>query len=284
MDYYIVIPIHNEEAFLKSTLDSILKQKLAPKKVVLVNDNSTDGTENIIDQYCTANSLFQKLNTTSSTQHMPGSKVINAFNKGLEVLDDNYDVIVKLDADVILPSNYFKVICSYYLQIKNLGICGGFIYEQNNAGEWILNHPMDKDHVRGAIKAYSKACFKTIGGLKNAMGWDTVDELLARFHNFTIHTDTTLKVKHLRPTGKAYNAKAKRLQGKAMYTMRYGFVITCIASMKMAMKNKSVKSFWNNMSGYVQASQNKTSYLVTAEEGKFIKTLRWTNIKRKIKA
>ncbi len=77
---------------------------------------------------------------------------------------------------------------------------------------------MDKDHVRGAFKAYSKACFKAIGGLKCAMGWDTVDELLAQYHGFKIHTDDTLKVKHLRPTGKAYNKKAKGLQGKAMYT------------------------------------------------------------------
>ncbi|MDF4221347.1 glycosyltransferase family A protein [Maribacter sp. M208] len=282
MDYYIVIPIHNEEAFLKSTLDSILQQTLAPKKVVLVNDNSTDDTENIINYYCTTNSLFQKLNTTSSTQHMPGSKVINAFNKGLELLDDHYDVIVKLDADVILPSNYFKVICSHYQQNKNLGICGGFIYEQNNAGEWMLNHPMDKDHVRGAIKAYSKACFKAIGGLKNAMGWDTVDELLARFHGFSIYTEENLHVKHLRPTGKGYNARAKKLQGKAMYAMRYGFAITCIASLKMAMKNKSIKSFWNNMLGYTQALLNGRAYLVTKEEGKFIRNLRWTNIKRKI--
>ncbi|TDT46966.1 glycosyl transferase family 2 [Maribacter spongiicola] len=284
MNYYIVIPIHNEEAFLKSTLDSILLQTLAAKQVILVNDNSTDGTENIIDEYCTTSNLFKKVNTTSSTQHMPGSKVINAFNKGLELLDDNYDFIVKLDADIILPLNYFDVISQHFKKNQNLGICGGFIYEQNNAKEWILNHPMDKNHVRGAIKAYSKACFKAIGGLKNAMGWDTVDELLAQFNGYSLQTDATLKVKHLRPTGRAYNAKAKRLQGKAMYTMRYGFVITCIASMKMAMKNKSVKSFWNNMSGYIQASRNKTSYLVTEEEGKFIKNLRWTNIKRKIKA
>ena len=284
MDYYIVIPIHNEEAFLKSTLDSILQQTLAPKKVILINDNSTDRTENIIDEYCIANSLFQKLNTTSSTQHMPGSKVINAFNKGLEVLDDDYDIIVKLDADIILPPNYFKVISQHFKKNKNLGICGGFIYEQNNAGEWILNHPMDKDHVRGAIKAYSKACFKAIGGLKNAMGWDTVDELLAKFNDYTLQTDATLKVKHLRPTGKAYNAKAKKLQGKAMYTMRYGFLITSIASLKMAIKNRSIKSFFNNRMGYIQAVQNNTAYLVTVEEGKFIRNLRWKNIKRKFKA
>ncbi|SIQ25683.1 glycosyltransferase [Maribacter ulvicola] len=284
MDYYIVIPIHNEEAFLKSTLDSIQQQTLPPKKVILVNDHSTDRTEFIIDAYCAKSILFKKLNTTSSTQHLPGSKVINAFHKGLKLLDDNFEFIVKLDADVILPSNYFEIISNHFRTDEKLGIAGGFIYEQNNAGEWALNHPMDKDHVRGAIKAYSRACFKTIGGLKNAMGWDTIDELLAKYYGFKLRTDGTLKVKHLRPTGRSYNKKAKKLQGKAMYTMRYGFVITCIASLKMALKNKSILSFWNNMAGYLNAAKNKTPYLVNQAQGKFIRNLRWTNIKRKIKA
>lgn len=284
MDYYIVIPIHNEEAYLESTLNSILGQTLLPKKVILVNDNSTDSTETIINSFSSKHSIFQKLNIFSSTQHMPGSKVINAFNKGFNVLDENFDFIVKLDADIILPKNYFEVIGSHLKKEPKLGICGGFIYEQNDYGEWILNHPMDKDHVRGAIKAYSNACFNAIDGLKNAMGWDTVDELLAKYHGFLIQTDLTLKVKHLRPTGKAYNNKAKRLQGKAMYSMRYGFLITCIASIKMAAKNKSIKSFWNNIIGFMNAAHNNAPYLVNEDEGKFIRQLRWKNIKRKLYA
>ncbi|WP_339628460.1 glycosyltransferase [uncultured Maribacter sp.] len=284
MDYYLVIPIHNEEAYLESTLKSILGQTLLPKKVILVNDNSTDSTETIINSFSSKHSIFQKLNIISSTQHMPGSKVINAFNKGFNVLDESFDFIVKLDADIILPKNYFEVISSHFKKEPKLGICGGFIYEQNASGHWILNHPMDKDHVRGAFKAYSNACFRAIGGLKNAMGWDTVDELIAKYHGFLIQTDLTLKVKHLRPTGKAYNKKAKRLQGKAMYSMRYGFLITCIASIKMAAKNKSIKSFWNNIIGFLNAAQNNAPYLVNEEEGKFIRRLRWTNIKRKLYA
>ncbi|WP_339838870.1 glycosyltransferase family 2 protein [uncultured Maribacter sp.] len=284
MDYYLVIPIHNEEAYLESTLSSILEQTLQPKKVILVNDNSTDSTESIIDRFCSKSPIFQKLNIVSSAEHMPGSKVVNAFNNGLEVLDDSFDIIVKLDADVILPGNYFEVISSHFKDYPKLGICGGFIYEENDFGEWVLNHPMDKEHVRGAFKAYSKTCFKAIGGLRNAMGWDTVDELLAKYHGFEIQTYPTLKIKHLRPTGKAYDQKAKRLQGKAMYTMRYGFLITCIASIKMATKHKSIKSFWNNIAGYINAAQTNTPYLVNEEEGVFIRRLRWTNIKKKIYA
>ena len=282
MDYYIVIPAHNEEDFLESTLNSILKQSLLPKKVVLVNDNSTDGTGAIMDKYVKLNPIFYKLSTISSTEHMPGSKVINAFYKGFELLDDAYDFIVKLDADIILPPNYFEVISTHLKNDSSIGICGGFIYERTSAGNWELNHPMDSDHVRGAFKAYSKLCFKAIGGLKNAMGWDTVDELLAKYHRFKLHTDSNLKVKHLKPTGKAYNKKAKRLQGKAMYAMHYGFLITCIASIKMAISNRSFKSFWNNMSGYLNAVRNKTPYMVNEQEGKFIRRLRWQNIKRKL--
>jgi glycosyltransferase involved in cell wall biosynthesis len=43
---YIVIPAHNEEQFIALTLDSLISQTLLPKKVVIVNDNSTDKSRN----------------------------------------------------------------------------------------------------------------------------------------------------------------------------------------------------------------------------------------------
>ncbi|MEO9893214.1 glycosyltransferase family 2 protein, partial [Aurantibacter sp.] len=173
MNYYIIIPAHNEEAFLADTLNSVLRQSLLPKKVIVVNDNSTDGTETILDQFCTKNEVFTKLNTQSSTEHMPGSKVINAFKKGLALIDNDYDFLVKLDADIILPDNYFEKIAYIFQGNPRVGIAGGFVYEKDSNAEWKLNHPMNKNHVRGAFKAYTKNCFSAIGGLKNAMGWDT---------------------------------------------------------------------------------------------------------------
>jgi len=282
MNYYVIIPAHNEEAFLTDTLNSVLRQSLQPKKVVVVNDNSTDTTEAIINEFTTLSPIFEKLNTTSSEIHMPGSKVINAFNKGLGLLDNEYDFLVKLDADIILPDNYFERIAYILTGSPKVGIAGGFIYEKDSEGQWKLNHPMNKNHVRGAFKAYSKACFKAIGGLKPAMGWDTVDELLAEYHDFEIFTDNELHTKHLRPTGKSYNEKAKLLQGKAMYTMRYGFWITFIASAKMAWNSKNWSVFIANFEGYYTARKEGAPFLVTAKQGKFIRKLRWANIKRKL--
>ncbi|MEP3210984.1 MAG: glycosyltransferase family 2 protein [Maribacter sp.] len=282
MRYYIVIPAHNEEAFLADTLNSVLRQSLQPEQVVVVNDNSTDGTEAIIDTFLGLSSIFKKLNITSSTLHMPGSKVVNAFNKGLSVLNDEFDFLVKLDADIILPDNYFERIAYIFTGNPKVGIAGGFLSEKDSNGHWKRNHPMNKNHVRGAFKAYSKNCFKAMGGLKNAMGWDTVDELLAQYNGFEIFTDDGLNAKHLRPTGLSYNEKAKLLQGKAMYTMRYGFWITFIASAKMALNHKNWKVFFDNFEGYYTARKERASFLVSEKQGQFIRKLRWKNIKRKL--
>jgi glycosyltransferase involved in cell wall biosynthesis len=47
MNYYIVIPAHNEEAFISLTLQSLISQTHLPSKVVVVN-NSTDKTAEIV--------------------------------------------------------------------------------------------------------------------------------------------------------------------------------------------------------------------------------------------
>jgi glycosyltransferase involved in cell wall biosynthesis len=282
MEYYIIIPAHNETEFLADTLDAVVNQSILPKKVIVVNDHSTDNTEHIIDGYVKNYPFIQKRNRSSSDRHMPGSKVIQSFNYGLEVLDDAFDFIVKLDADIILPPDYFEQITRIFKENPKVGIAGGFAYEQDTTGEWKRNHPMNKDHVRGAFKSYTKSCFNAIGGLKAAMGWDTVDELLSIYHGFTIYTDETLRVKHLRPIGAAYNKRAKFLQGEAMYALRYGLGISLIASIKMAITLKKPRAFTDNLRGYFSARKDQKPFIVTEEEGRFIRQYRWKGIRNKL--
>jgi glycosyltransferase involved in cell wall biosynthesis len=281
MDYYIVIPAHNEEAFISLTLQSLISQTHLPKKVVVVNDNSTDKTADIVLAFAKENPFITLVNKTSSAIHLPGSKVIQAFLKGFETLDDNYDVIVKLDADLILPNNYFKTIIGHFQQDPNIGMAGGFAYIEKN-GEWILENLTDKDHIRGAFKAYRKECFKQIGNLKPAMGWDTVDELLSKFYNWKVITDDSLIVKHLKPTGANYNKMARYKQGEAFYTLGYGFAITAIASAKLAMMKKKPLLFIDYINGFWKAKSAKTALLVTVEQAKFIRSYRLKKMKEKL--
>ncbi|MBL87153.1 MAG: glycosyl transferase family 2 [Winogradskyella sp.] len=282
MNFYIIIPAHNEEAFISKTLESLTKQTLLPKKLVVVNDNSTDNTEAVVDGFSKMHPWISQVISKSSDQHLPGSKIINAFYKGFETLDDNYDVICKFDADLIFPDNYLETLANHYSKNPKLGMASGFCYiEKDN--QWILENLTNKDHIRGALKAYRKTCFNQIGQLKPSMGWDTVDELLAKFHGWDILTDESLHVKHLKPTGQSYNKASKYLQGEAMYKMRYGFWITLISAIKLASKKGSFRLFKNYMAGYFKAKSLKTEFLVSKDEGKLIRDLRWKGIKSKFK-
>ena len=54
------------------------------------------------------------MNKKSDAIHLPGSKVIQAFHEGEKNIDDNYDIIVKVDADLIFPKNYFETIINHF--------------------------------------------------------------------------------------------------------------------------------------------------------------------------
>ncbi|MFC6096889.1 glycosyltransferase [Flavobacterium qiangtangense] len=281
MNYYIVIPAHNEEAFIALTLQSLSEQTLLPSKVVVVDDNSTDKTSEIVNEFSIKFPFISLVKKTSEAIHLPGSKVIQAFHKGFETLDENYDVIVKLDADLILPSNYFETIINTFKSDPKIGMAGGFAYIEKN-GDWILENLTDKDHIRGAFKAYRKECFLQIGNLKPAMGWDTVDELLCKFYGWKVVTNQSLKVKHLKPTGANYNKTARYKQGEAFYTLGYGFLITSIASAKLAMLKKKPLLFFDYIQGFLKAKSAKKPLLVTTEQAKFIRSYRLKKMKEKL--
>jgi len=283
MKFSIIIPAHNEETSIGLTLQSLVDQTLAPHEIVVVNDNSTDKTRSIVEEFQKRFNFIKLVNATSSNKHLPGTKIINAFYKGFAEANKDYDVICKFDADLIFPLNYLETLAFHFNKDKTIGMVAGYCYIKKN-DDWILESITSKDHIRGALKAYKKECFEDIGQLKTAMGWDTIDELLAKYNNWNIVLDDSLHVKHLKPTGANYNKSAKYLQGEAMYKMRYGFILTLITALKMGFKKKSFRYFKDYIIGYLKAKINKPDYLVTKTEGEYIRKLRWNGVKQKLKA
>ncbi len=280
MSYSVIIPAHNEAAFIGMMLESLANQTFLPSCVVVVDDNSTDATYGIAQTFADRFEKFTVIRNISGTEHLPGSKVIRAFNKGLEVADLN-ECIVKLDADLILPPQYFQRIIETFQSDSKIGMAGGFAAIVQD-GNWVVENLTDKDHIRGAFKAYRKECFEQIGGLRPAMGWDTVDELLARYHGWKVVTIAELQVKHLKPTGATYGKEARYKQGAAFYRLGYGFWITAIAAAKLALRKKKPGLFADYLAGYFQAAKSGESLLVSAEQAKWIRNYRWSRMKAKL--
>lgn len=281
LSFYIVIPAHNEEAYLKTTLQSLVTQSLLPKHIVVVDDSSTDNTLHIAQQFSDNYNFVSVVSHNSTEEHLPGTKVVNAFNKGLESLDGISDIICKFDADLKFPKNYLERVAELFLEKEQVGMASGILHIEKN-GRWEYENIADKNHIRGPIKAYRKACFEAIGGLKLSIGWDTVDVLLAKYNGWITNTDPKLIVQHLKPTGANYQRKGYEKQGEALYKMRYGFWITAIAALKMTINKKDLSVFADYLNGYNNAFSKSLDFIVSEVEGRFIRKYRWKTIRKKL--
>lgn len=281
MNFFIIIPAYNEAQYLAKTLDSLVNQSFLPKKILVVNDGSTDTTQDIIAPYAEKYEIIEGIFSHSETLHAPGSKVVNAFNSGLSAINEKVDVLCKFDADLIFPKNYLERISEIFKNNDRIGMAGGLCYIYKKEA-WVLEALTRKTHLRGALKAYRKECFDEIGGLKSTMGWDTIDELLAQYHGWEVRIDESLHVKHLKPTGTSYTAASRYKQGEAFYKMRYGWWLTVIASAKLAFRKKSSRYFFDCLKGYLRASKENIAFAVSEEEGSYIRKLRWKGIKERM--
>lgn len=281
MKIYIVIPAHDEAEYIGLTLQSLIDQSYPPAHIVVANDQSSDATPQIVSEFKSKHPSISMISITSSEEHLPGSKVIRAFNEGLKTLDEDFDIICKFDADLIFPPNYLETIATHFKSAQDIGMVGGFCTIPKDSG-WALENLTNKDHIRGALKAYRKKCFKDINGLQASMGWDTADELEAQYQGWKIITDQELLVKHLKPTGATYNKASKYKQGEAFYRLRYGLLLSLIGSAKLAYLKKDFSLFVDYMSGYFRALNQAPSFLLSKDAGDFSRKLRWKKIFQKL--
>src|SRR6476620_12182 len=49
--FSVVIPLYNKEKFIENTLNSVLNQSFADFEIIIVNDGSTDGSEQIVKNF-----------------------------------------------------------------------------------------------------------------------------------------------------------------------------------------------------------------------------------------
>ena len=280
MKVCIIIPVFNEQDFIKKSVESLIDQTIKPAEVIYVNDNSTDNSKNIIKNLIGKCEWIRVIDHKSFQEHVPGSKVIEAFNFGLKNLETQFDIICKFDGDIILPKNYIEKIIEIFNEKEKVGIAGGNVYVQKN-GKWIYENIAAKTHVRGPIKAYRAECFNDINALKSSIGWDTVDVLLAQKKGWLIYTDKKLIVKHLKPTGQKYSLHSKILQGESLYKMRFGFILSILSLLKSSLNNYSLSRLFFGLIGYCVSFLKQKPFIVTDEEGVYIRNFRWKVIYKK---
>lgn len=187
---------------MKYTIESMIAQTNRPLEWVIVNDGSTDGTGEVIDQYARREQWIRPVHRQNRGFRKSGGGVVEAFNDGLRKLTaTNWDFIVKLDGDLTFEPNYFETCLREFEHDPTLGIGGGVICYVKDGIKTFEECP--SFHVRGATKIYRRGCWEAIGGLWPAPGWDTIDEVKANMLGWTTRSFGALHLIHHRLTGSA---------------------------------------------------------------------------------
>src|SRR5881397_3520186 len=106
--YVLITPARNEAQFIELTIKSVIAQTVLPLKWVIVNDGSTDGTDEIVKKYAASLPWIELVRMPERRERHFAGKV-HAFNAGYaKVRDLDYGVIGNLDGDVSFDEDYFE--------------------------------------------------------------------------------------------------------------------------------------------------------------------------------
>lgn len=98
----IIIPIYNREILIREMLDSILSQTSDNWECIIIDDGSTDGTEDVVKSYSDSDKRFRYHKRPDS--HKQGGN--GARNYGLSI--SNGDFINFADSDDVLHHDFVK--------------------------------------------------------------------------------------------------------------------------------------------------------------------------------
>lgn len=124
----VIIPLYNAEKFIKNTLDSILTQEYTNFEIIVVDDESTDNSAQIVKGYEEKYSQIKLISQKNSGAPM-------ARNKGLSLAEGEY--ILFLDSDDLLSSSSFLQVNAVIKDEKDYDLIIGDYSLINNSGEAI---------------------------------------------------------------------------------------------------------------------------------------------------
>lgn len=145
MKFSVVIPAYNGEKYISETLDCLLNQTEKDIEIVVINDGSTDSTQEIVESYAEKYPCIVLYNQENAG-------VSAARNKGIELARGEY--IIFIDSDDLISSNALEVLYSA-LESSSADLAI-FRVKSFGAGEGEYNPIVDELVKDSEISCYDK--------------------------------------------------------------------------------------------------------------------------------
>jgi biofilm PGA synthesis N-glycosyltransferase PgaC len=202
MIYMLITAARNEALFIEQAILSIISQTVLPEKWIIVNDGSTDNTDEIIRRYTIRYQFIRLLRLDSIGNRSFASQAF-ALNHAIKYLKSSkYDYLGCFDADITVDRDYYEKLITRLHENSDLGIAGGWIYEY--VKDRFISRPYNsRRSVPGAIQMFSKECIDKVGLFTPIPtgGLDVIAEQIAKINGFGVEAFPDLAVYHHRRTG-----------------------------------------------------------------------------------
>ncbi|MFL5869100.1 MAG: glycosyltransferase [Thermoleophilaceae bacterium] len=237
----VVSPVHNEAGHIERVARSLARQSLRPATWIVVDDGSDDTTSELLERLQPELDFLTVLRLPAAEETRDpraAAAVARAFNAGLALVElSEFDFVAKLDADVELPSDYFEAILGRMRIDPSLGIACGNLVEP--AGTDWTRISIPRHHVDGAFKLYTRRCLLDIGGIRECLGWDTIDETYARMNGYRTRSFSDLVARHHSPSAASRGRlRGREQQGAVAWIAHYGLGWVAVRSLKVAAQRR----------------------------------------------
>ena len=139
----VLMPVYNGETFLRETMDSVLRQTYSDFIFFILNDGSTDKTEEIIFSYTDSRILYHKNDKNLG--------LVATLNKGIDLVDTEY--LARMDADDLWVETKLEKQIHLLDARLDVGICGTSIHKFGAfEGDFIF--PVENEGLRAGFLFY----------------------------------------------------------------------------------------------------------------------------------
>lgn len=136
----VLMPVYNGEKYLKTAINSIINQTYPNFEFLIINDGSTDRSEEIIKVYADPRIIYIK--------NEDNKGIVATLNIGLEMSQGKY--IARMDADDIAHPNRLKMQLNFMLSQPECKLCGTRAIAINENG--METYKLKRPYVAADIK------------------------------------------------------------------------------------------------------------------------------------
>jgi glycosyltransferase involved in cell wall biosynthesis len=148
----ILMPVYNAEKHLAEAIESILNQSFTDFEFLIINDGSTDRSEDIILSFSDPRIRYIK--------NESNLKLIKTLNKGIQLCTGKY--IVRMDADDISHPERIQKQVEFMESNPEIGICGSWFETFGNVENKVVKYKESHDEIMTRMLYQCHFCHPSI--------------------------------------------------------------------------------------------------------------------------